>query len=403
MTLPNPSSPPNQTPLLPVPPDNAPIITGRSATWRTFALGALAGAGIGLLGIYVGRALARDSIAALLAPLPPGAAWRWGTALLAMFTALLVHELGHTIGGVSQKFRFMLLVVGPFRLYRRDQGAPIRLGLNTSLELAGGVAACLPLDDRDLVRRTKWMVIAGPLASIALTVLCALVLLTTQPAAWSAFVLITGAVSAGLTVATLIPMRNGNFVTDGKRFLQLHREGPEAQRDAAQLSLSVRIQSGARIESIPREQIAALLAPVDGSIMEFLGRTTAYTWLLAHGRVSEARAQLSRAAALGGGLPFNLTTFVAAEEAFVRAWYDRDADTARARLAPHAKAVEAVLPAYERARIAAALDAAAGRKAEAHAHISGALALLEQQPTPTGNALWTKDRLLEMQTVLIAA
>ncbi len=393
----------HHAPLLPPPPVNAPVRTGRGATGRTFVIGALAGALLGVVGVVVGKAFAGDWIAARLALAPAGMAIRWAIALVAMFGAVLVHELGHIVGGLSQGFRFMLLVVGPFKLARKDEHAPVRLSLNTSLELAGGIAACIPQGEHALVQRTKWMVLGGPLASVLLALVCGMLLTFTAPASWSALVLMTGAVSAALAVVTLIPMRNGNFVTDGKRFLQLHREGPEARRDAAQLAITVRLQSGTRVDDVPREQIAALLEPSDGSIMEFLGRTTAYTWLLGQGRVSEARAQLDRAVALGGGLPLNLSTFIAAEEAFVLAWFDRNADAARARIAPHEKVLRAVLPPHDQARLDAALAAAAGDRQAAQAKVDAALDALRAQSAPSGSTQWTKDRLQEMQAVLSAA
>lgn len=391
------------TPLLPPPPADAPVRTGRSATGRTFVVGALAGALIGMAGVLVGKAIAGEWIAARIALAPEGMGPRWGIALLAMFGAVLVHELGHILGGLSQGFRFMLLVVGPFKLSRKDGQAPIRLSLNTSLELAGGIAACIPQGEHALVPRTKWMVLGGPLASVLLALVCAGLLALSAPASWSAFVLTLGAVSGALAVVTIIPMRNGNFVTDGKRFLQLHREGPEARRDAAQLAITVRLQSGARVDDMPREQIASLLEPSDGSIMEFLGRTTAYTWLLAHGQVREARVQLDRAVALGSGLPLNLSTFIAAEEAFVLAWFDRNAEAARARIAPHEKVMRAILPPHDQARLDAAIAAASGDRHAAQSTVSSALNALRAQPAPSGSAQWTKDRLQEMQTVLSAA
>lgn len=391
------------TPLLPPPPANAPVRTGRGATGRTFVVGALAGALIGIAGVLVGKAVAGEWIATRIALAPEGVGPRWAIALAAMFGAVLVHELGHIVGGLSQGFRFMLLVVGPLKLSRKDEQAPVRLSLNTSLELAGGIAACIPQGEHALAQRSKWMVLGGPLASVVLALLCTVLLALSAPAAWSALVLMLGAVSGALAVVTIIPMRNGNFVTDGRRFLQLHREGPEARRDAAQLAITVKLQSGARVDDMPRDQIAALLEPSDGSIMKFLGRTTAYTWLLAQGRVREARVQLDRAVALGGGLPLNLSAFIAAEEAFVLAWFDRNAEAARARIVPHEKVIRAVLPPHDQVRLNAAIAMASGDHNSARSSVNAALEVLRAQPSSSGSTHWTKDRLQEMQAVLSTA
>ena len=47
-------------------------------------------------------------------------------AIIAYFISTIVHEMGHVTCGLLNKWRFWLLVVGPFKLYREDMNSKIR-------------------------------------------------------------------------------------------------------------------------------------------------------------------------------------------------------------------------------------------------------------------------------------
>jgi hypothetical protein len=144
-----------------------------------------------------------------------------------------MHELGHLIGGFSQGFRSILLVVGPLRLEREQQRDSLRLSLNHDLELAGGVAACMPTTDHDLVRRMSVMVGAGPATSLLLGALAIIAVVTLPLSWWSIAVTLFGVSSLIIGLVTAIPMNNGSFMSDGQRFVQLRANGPAARRDVA--------------------------------------------------------------------------------------------------------------------------------------------------------------------------
>lgn len=59
--------------------------------------------------------------------------------VLSLLFVLAFHEAGHVVGGKLVGFRFVLFIVGPFKLHSTESG--VRLGLNRSLTMAGGLGA----------------------------------------------------------------------------------------------------------------------------------------------------------------------------------------------------------------------------------------------------------------------
>jgi hypothetical protein len=183
---------------------------------------------------------------ALLAALPP--LWLFVVG---------IHEFGHLVGGWLTGGRFLLFIVGPFQWRRTPAG--VRFSWNRSLILAGGLASCLPTDNRDLPRRIAGMIVAGPLASAWLAL-----------AAWGVFVWATAAgspvaqhlaaivalLSSLFCAATALPGEIGGFQSDGRRFLALRRGDARSAQEAALLPLTVAGLGGTR----PRDYAPAVVA-----------------------------------------------------------------------------------------------------------------------------------------------
>jgi hypothetical protein len=277
------------------------------------------------------------------------------------------------------------------------------VSVNRNLELAGGIAAAEPRDETNLLARVKVFVVGGPLASLLFAGLFTMLLVVWPTTPWSGLLFFTAAISGVLGIATIAPMNNGSFVTDGKRFLQLSSDTPLARRDALFQVVTMRDRRGAAIGSISASQMTTMLEPVDGSLMEAVARTFAYLWLIDRGAIDEARSQLARAAALSGGLPFGMAAGVAQEQAFAAAWFDRDPAAARAALAPHTKEL-AVVPVTEKLRYEVALALSEARHEDARTQLAKARAAMATLRAPlSGSAQWTAARLDEMEAALGAA
>ncbi len=100
-----------------------------------------------------------------LEPLPP--AWIFLPGLVGMLYLVIVfHELGHLMAGLTQNFRFASLIAGP--LWIENSAGRLRLRLNRSLALAGGIVSMLPAGDHDLRQRMMVLLAGGPGASLLL-------------------------------------------------------------------------------------------------------------------------------------------------------------------------------------------------------------------------------------------
>ena len=162
--------------------------------------GAIFGAGLSYLGVRVAVASGHFE------PVP------WFISLvLSVFFAIFVHELGYVLAGLSQGFTLYLFIVGPLRVSR--QAGKLKLGLNSSLNLAGGFAACLPADNHDLARRMAIMTAGGPLASVLTGLLFSLI--------GGTYFFLAAITSFALGVATLLLWKSGQFNSDGAR-LQMY-------------------------------------------------------------------------------------------------------------------------------------------------------------------------------------
>lgn len=384
-------------PLLPPIPSDAIVPARSKSVARAFLLGSVIGAALGGAGYFVGQALAGPAIKQTVEAMPT-ATWALVLQLLgAWFLSTLGHEVGHLAGGMLQGFRFELLVVGPLKIARDPTTDRVTIGFNRQLELAGGIAASSPRSGERLISRLQWMVLGGPLAS-ALLALVGFVAWRVEPVApWSGFALFTAAIALLTGIATMVPMQNGSFLSDGKRFLQLRGNDARAHRDAAILLRMVRDRTGVPLADEPASSITPMLEPVDGSMFELLARITAYAWLLERRAVAEARTHIERAAAVATGLPFNLEAAVALDIAFCRARFDGDADGARALMATHARALP-LMPATERLRVEAAIAFAAGDTVTGSRLVAEARQLLAASPhARAGQSQWTLARLREME------
>lgn len=341
----------------------------------------MAGAGAGV-GYMIGSLAADDAqfssaeALGLIASLPVMA-----------FFVILLHELGHLLGGRIVGFRFMLLIVGPLRVERL--GERIVWRLNRNLGLAGGLAGSVPTDQHDLRRRMAVFTAGGPLASLLSGVLALAISL--QSGTWvSALIGIGAAMSLVIAVVTMVPLVNGGFNTDGARLLMLWRDPARAERWIAIGSLShMRMQQ--RPRDLPPHLIETATALRDGKLDDIAAHLIAYEVALDRGDFTAAQSLLDHAAISIEALPAALRPSVRLEQAYMAA---RNGDVMAARTYEAAGKGGMVEP-FARLRVEAAILRAEGRAAEAAEVAQRGLALLNKRNGGIGDVV-ERDLLTEM-------
>ncbi|MGH7574580.1 MAG: hypothetical protein ACREM1_05535 [Longimicrobiales bacterium] len=100
---------------------------------------------------------------------PPLSAAEWAAVgiivIIAAHVVLLIHELGHVLGGWLAGYRFRELIVGLVTVERR--GDRLRVGLNRRLRHYGGRVLMLPGRAQESKGRTVLLLVLGPVTSLA--------------------------------------------------------------------------------------------------------------------------------------------------------------------------------------------------------------------------------------------
>jgi hypothetical protein len=179
----------------------------------------------------------------------------WADLLLLplhFFLVILLHELGHLAGGMARGMRFILLIVGPFRLRRTVSG--LKFDWFARADTFGGLAAALPVGGHGTPRDFLALVLGGPLTSLTLAAI-ALITAYFSDGRLAGHLAVFGAMSAMIFVVTAIPMRAGGFLSDGMQALELWRGGTAVEQRNAMVGSYAESLSGVR----PRDRNAALL------------------------------------------------------------------------------------------------------------------------------------------------
>ncbi len=252
---------------------------------------------------------------------------------LAVFVSLVVHELGHLIGGQIVGFRLYLFTAGPLRIDRAEDDR-LKISFNKELPSYGGMCGSIPLDDADILNRFAFSIVCGPVASLILSFLA-------FAGAMAPFVSnglprfemqMLAATSLMIGIFTIIPMPNGAFLTDGARWLRLKRGGPLAERDEALLRLYSYLNSGKAPSLWSEELIARTLAVSDESMFEAAGLYFSYRNLLDTKRVPQAGEHLKRAYQMAVEKYRPMAVNYMIELAWFEAWHNNNPAAAQALL-----------------------------------------------------------------------
>jgi len=180
--------------------------------------------------------------------------------LLSFFLVLLMHELGHVVGGLISGNTFAMLIVGPLKIEKEDE--KLRCRLNKSLSAFGGLALTMPNRTENFKRRRALTVAAGPGASLLLAIIGLGAVFLTDPTilqgAFRFFLFCLGTLSLIIFIVTIIPMQSGGFLSDGMQLVQIFSNNPSAKRYEALLQLMARIQQSLRPKDIDEADLAIM-------------------------------------------------------------------------------------------------------------------------------------------------
>ena len=251
--------------------------------------------------------------------------------------AVGVHELGHIIGGWLIGGRFLLWVVGPVKILRTPNG--IQWGWNRSVNVAGGMAACLPHDcSRLIARQLIVMILGGPIASLVFWGIIWTGLLWIGPSSATVLSVLTGVatmtshITLLLAILTLLPFTAGGFKSDGRRAWDLCRSGLQTDQELAMMILTVQLLSGTRPRDLDPELLERSLILNDGSLFDLYARLNAYHHAADRQDWETARGFLETLAAAEDKLVPLLGSTVRCEYAWLAATLGSDPRLARAWL-----------------------------------------------------------------------
>lgn len=341
---------------------------------------------LGFLGYQAGGFLARNT-ADFQFPEGINALGAMLLALTAIYLVLLTHELGHLLAGKLAGMRPFLLITGPFKIMATKNKWSI--GLNTSLSLAGGLAACAPVKTNNLRNGLLVMIAGGPLTSLLGSLLGLGLYFSMPVSTWSFFFFLFGVTAAGIFIVTMIPAKTSGFMTDGAQLLSLLRGDPEAEQRALLVELQAESMSGVRPRDYSHETINRLLSTKGNPLIEASAEMLAYLHYLDRNELEPAGRSLNNAIAYEKDLPEGIKQAFYLEYAYFQAAHRSDAPTARSYL--H-KSNGAIAEQHSRLRSEAAVLFAEGRIAEARDKANQAIKLAGHS-YDSGSAAAEKDWL----------
>jgi len=175
---------------------------------------------------------------------------------VAIVFAISVHEIAHALLGVALGLKLRSLRVGPieikwpFRLsYVRDRTARVT-----------GWAMLFPVETRQLDGRLALIVLAGPLANLAVGLM--VVLLLRPMGVFSVTFAFTSLMTA---IMELMPVRRGLQVTDGLHVVRLLSSPAHRERTLVLARLHLEQEKGVAPDALSRDLLERALATSDDS------------------------------------------------------------------------------------------------------------------------------------------
>jgi len=195
-----------------------------------------------------------------------------GLAIISYLLSTAVHEWGHVIAGLAQRWKLVLICVGPLKLYRNTPNDKVRFGIEKNPLYWCGIGGTLPAKKEDVkIEKYSKILLGGPLASIILGIVSGLTLIWYRPL----FLVFLAPVSIGMGIACLIPgVKTGILYNDGTRYMRIRRGGSTREEEQALLEATV-LKTYDEDASYSEAGIKAMTASKDDEF-KYLGHYYAY-------------------------------------------------------------------------------------------------------------------------------
>lgn len=311
---------------------------------------------------------------------PAGASATSGLLLiwLALYCALIIHELGHLIAGLMVRFQANFVIIYPFRFTRTRTGWVVR---RERLASVSGAASMLPQSFEHLRSRLMIYVLGGPAANL-LTFLILRACLPNVAQAPNQTILFLDSLanlSLFLGAANLLPFQARGFQSDGARVLMAAAKEHKFLRWYALVRLGTAMMSGTRARDLDPAVIQQALELNDSSGDWMRANLIAYSWAADREDVAAAAAYLEKCLTYAGKLPNKTRCFLMLEAAVFQGWYREDAGRA-VRWLNLAGSARKRLPALYRLRPQIAVAWADGHSAEAETKLQEAVTEVRKMP-----------------------
>ena len=188
----------------------------------------------------------------------------FGYALIAYVMSTAIHEGGHVICGLMHRWKLLMIVVGPFKLYRENKDDKIHFGIEKNPTLWGGVGGTFPKEvNKSVTKVFARILLAGPMASIILGVTFIIILVFTK----SDLAMMIGFVALGQGIACILPMniKTGILYNDGTRCKRILQGGKTLEEEEAILNFTYNTFLNGEKEQYDNELVDVLLDSSDAS------------------------------------------------------------------------------------------------------------------------------------------
>jgi hypothetical protein len=207
----------------------------------------------------------------------------WAALILAMAAtgAGIVHEAGHLFSALLFGFKLTQIKLGPLQFGKHVNSREPYCGDVLTLGVTGFEPRVTDQDDAALRRRLWFLLLGGPLASLALAVALEFSLtMMAQPRFLVTFGFHVGAaLSVLFAIASLLPdvNRRGNF-SDGARLLMLLKNDGKAERWFSNIRCQIALNQGRHPRDWDETCVSRAAAVRDDSRDAYISRWLAYLW-----------------------------------------------------------------------------------------------------------------------------